>query len=236
MTSVTSSGSFLCTRARTRGRAPHAVRSSGHVTRRHDVTTDRWRSADMLRAGLRDPSAVEGRAEGGLASQHLWGLQRPRSCAGCPTMARRIATPLPPGARRPPPGPPAAHGSGALTPSALDARRRPAGRPARRPGGSARRRGRGGLVRLPGDRPDAGRDLAPPGARPAPAPDHGGAGGPARDLPEDPPPAEGAGPPPAGPRARAAVSLAGRPGGPVTGPAAGYGLPRAVFWSVSTRP
>jgi hypothetical protein len=35
-------------------------------------------------------------------------------------MARRIATPLPSGARRPSPAPPAAHGSGAPTPSALD--------------------------------------------------------------------------------------------------------------------
>ena len=35
-------------------------------------------------------------------------------------MARRIATPLPSGARRPSPGPPAAIGSGTLTPSALD--------------------------------------------------------------------------------------------------------------------
>ena len=35
-------------------------------------------------------------------------------------MARRIATPLPSGARRPSPGPPAASGSGTPTPSALD--------------------------------------------------------------------------------------------------------------------
>ena len=37
-----------------------------------------------------------------------------------PDMARRIATPLSPGARRPPPGPPAPNGSGTPTPSALD--------------------------------------------------------------------------------------------------------------------